>query len=130
MADPGSRLQLRAGRRMVERFADLPRPLLLAGGKLQVAPRQVDANRIAVDVVERLLCRTVKAAALHRDDQLDLVMEVLGQRRVGGGGTPPLPPVRMLWGEKRPPAPVISPPPAVFWVKLPPAPQAPKGERI
>jgi hypothetical protein len=28
----------------------------------------------------------VEAAALHRDDQFDLVMQVLGQRRVGDGG--------------------------------------------
>ena len=45
---------------MVERFADLPRPLLLARGLLQVAPRQVDADRIAVDMIERLVGRDVQ----------------------------------------------------------------------
>ncbi len=40
---------------MVERFADFPRPFLLARGKLQVAAREVDADRIAVDVIERLV---------------------------------------------------------------------------
>jgi hypothetical protein len=40
---------------MVEGFADLPRPLLLARGLLQVAAGEVDADGIAVDVVERLV---------------------------------------------------------------------------
>ena len=39
---------------MVERFADLPGLLLLARGHLQVAAREVDADAVAVDVVERL----------------------------------------------------------------------------
>src|SRR6185437_2183348 len=101
MADLGSRLQRRAGRRMVERLADLPRPLLLARGLLQVAPREVDAHRIAIDVIERLLGRNVQPAALHGDDQLDLMMHVLGQRRIGDGGAVGLEHVGMLGKEKR-----------------------------
>ena len=71
---------------MVERLADFPRPLLLARGDLQVAAGEVDADGIAVDVVERLVGGNVEAAALHRHDQLDLVMQILGQRRIGNGG--------------------------------------------
>ena len=56
---------------MVERLADLPRPFLLARGDLQVAAGQVDADGVAVDVVERLLGGDVETAALERDDQLD-----------------------------------------------------------
>ncbi len=37
-------------------------------------------------MVERLVGGNVEAAALHRDDQLDLVMQILGQRRVGNRG--------------------------------------------
>ncbi|MHC2882987.1 hypothetical protein ACVI53_005857 [Bradyrhizobium barranii subsp. barranii] len=37
-------------------------------------------------MVERLVGGDGEAAALHRDDQLDLVMQILGQRRIGNGG--------------------------------------------
>ena len=37
-------------------------------------------------MVERLVGGNVQPAALHRDDQLDLVMQILGQRRVGDRG--------------------------------------------
>jgi len=40
---------------MVERLSDLPRPLLLARGDLQVAAGQIDADPVAVDMVERLV---------------------------------------------------------------------------
>src|SRR6185437_194442 len=86
VADLRRRLQHRARRGVVERFADLPRSLLLARGLLQVAARQVDADGIAVDVVECLVGGNVEAAALHRHDQFDLVMQILGQRRIGDGG--------------------------------------------
>ena len=68
---------------MVERLADLPRPLDVARGDLQVAPRQIDADAVAVDAIVRLGHRDVAPAALERHDQLDLVMHVLGQRRIG-----------------------------------------------
>ena len=84
---------------MVERLADLPRALLLARGLLQVAPREIDADGVAVDVVERLVGRDVQPAALHRHDQLDLVMQVLGQRRIRNGGAFAFQHVGML-GEK------------------------------
>src|SRR6185437_16940667 len=70
---------------MVERLADLPRPLFLARRLLQVAPGQVDADSIAVDVIQRLLDGNVEAAALHRHDQFDLVVQVLGQWRIRNG---------------------------------------------
>src|SRR3954454_21575926 len=78
MADLRCRLHRGAGRRIVERLADLPGTLLLARGDLEVAAGQVDADGIAVDMVERLVGGNVEAAALHRDDQLDLVMQILG----------------------------------------------------
>src|SRR5579872_1680712 len=83
MADLGCPLERAARRRMIERFADLPRPLDVARGDLQIAPRQIDADAVAVDAIVRLRHRDIAAAALERDDQLDLVMHVLGQRRVG-----------------------------------------------
>ena len=54
MADLGGRLERPARRRMVERLADLPRPLDVARGDLQVAARQIDADAVAVDAIERL----------------------------------------------------------------------------
>src|SRR5581483_3342026 len=52
MADLGGRLDRRARRRIVERLADFPRSLLLARGELQVAAGEVDADGIAINVVE------------------------------------------------------------------------------
>src|SRR5258708_32930349 len=54
MADLRGRLQRRAGGGMVEGFADLPGSLLLARSELQIAAGEVDADRIAVDVVQCL----------------------------------------------------------------------------
>src|ERR1700680_2951234 len=101
MADFRGRLQRAAGRGVVERFADLPRPLLLARGELQVAPGEVDADAVAVDVVERLVGGNVEATALHGDDQFDLVMQIFGQRRVGDGGAVALQHVGMLGKKER-----------------------------
>src|SRR5579871_1434485 len=55
MADLRRRLDRRAGCGIVERFTDFPRPLLLARGDLQIAAGEVDADRIAIDVAERLV---------------------------------------------------------------------------
>ena len=68
---------------------------------LQVAAGEVDADAVAVDVVERLVGRNVEAAALHRHDQFDLVMQILGQRRVGDGGAIRLDHVGVLGEEER-----------------------------
>jgi len=70
---------------MVERLADLPRPLDVARGDLQIAPGQIDADAIAVDAGERVLGFDVSAAAFERHHQLDLVLHVLGQRRLRHG---------------------------------------------
>ncbi len=83
MADLGGRLERPARRRAVERLADLPRPLDVARGDLQVAARQVDADAVAPHAIERLVLRDVAAAGLERHHHLDLVMQVVGQRRVG-----------------------------------------------
>ena len=40
-------------------------------------------TRIAEDAVERLLDRDIAAAACQRHDHLDLVMHVVGGRRIG-----------------------------------------------
>ncbi len=85
MPDLVGGLQRPAGRRGVERLADLPRPLHVARGDLQVAPREVDADAVALDAVERLIELDVAAARLERDHQLDLVVHVLGERRIGHG---------------------------------------------
>ena len=58
-------------------------------------------TRIAVDVIERLVGGNVEAAALHRHDQFDLVMQILGQRRIGNGGAIRLEHVGVLGEEER-----------------------------
>jgi len=70
-------------RRAVEALADLPRLLLVAHRPLQVAPGHVEADRVAKHHVERLLVGDVAPALVERRDQLDLVVVVLGQGRVG-----------------------------------------------
>ena len=86
---------------MVERFSDFPGPLLLARSELQIAAGEVDADRVAVDVVERLVGGNVEAATLHCHDQFDFVMQILGQRRVRDGGAVRLDHVGVLGEEKR-----------------------------
>src|SRR5215208_3747195 len=86
VADLRRRLQRAAWRGMVEGFADLPRPLFLARSQLQVPTGEVDTDAVTVDVFERVIGRNIKAATLHRHDQFDFVVQVLGQRRVGDGG--------------------------------------------
>src|SRR5260370_8458415 len=115
---------------MVERFADFPRPLFLARGQLQIAPREVDADAIAVDVVERLVGGNVESAALQRHDQFDFVMQILGQRRGGDrGGLPPRP-VRGVGQKKQPGGPLCSPPPSYVREISPPPPPHPPPRRI
>ena len=83
MADFARRLDRSARRGMVERLADFPRPLQVARGDLQVAAGEIDADGVAVDAVIGLGDRDVAAAALERDHEFDLVVHVLGQRRIG-----------------------------------------------
>jgi len=98
-----------------------------ARGLLQIAPRQVDADGVAVDVFVGLGGGNVEAAALHRHDQFDLVMEILGQRRVGDGGAVRLDHVGMLGEEKRQRPLVISHLADVLEIIAPDAPDAADG---
>ena len=91
---------------------------------LQVAAGQVDADGVAVDVVERLVGGNVEAAALHRHDQFDLVMQILGQRRVGDGGAVGYQHVGVLGEEERRRALVIAHLADVLEIIAPDAPDA------
>src|SRR4029078_12101495 len=62
-----------------------PRAFLLARGNLQVAAGKIDPDAVAPDVAQGVRGLEVAAAALERDDEFDLVVAVLGQRRVGDG---------------------------------------------
>ncbi len=101
MADFGGRTQRAAWRGLVEGLADFPGLFLLARGHLQVAAGEVDADAIAVDVIERLVGGNIHPAALQRDDQLDLMLEILRQRRVGDRCAFADDHVRMLGEEER-----------------------------
>ena len=69
-------------RGFVEALADLPGLALVFHLLLQVAARHVEADGIAVDVRQRVDGRLdVAAAALQENDEFELVMVVLGQRR-------------------------------------------------
>ena len=76
-------------------------------------------------MVERLVGGNVEAAALHGDDQFDLVMQVLGQRRVGDGGAIAHQHVGMLGEEERRRPLVISHLADMLEVIAPDAPDAP-----
>src|SRR5690606_29124057 len=67
----------------LESLADLPGPAELLRLALQVAPRHVEPDAVAPDAVHRLLYGDIHAAALQRDDEFDLVMDVRGHRRIG-----------------------------------------------
>ena len=87
-------------------------------------------TRIAVDVVERLVGGNVEAAALHRHDQFDLVMQILGQRRVGDGGAVGLQHVGVLGEEERRRPLVISHLADVLEIIAPDAPDAANRKRF
>ena len=82
MPDRRDRMDRPDRRRLRERLADVPRPLLLAHVVLQVAPRHVETDRVAPDDVERVARREPHAARADRDDQLDLVVVVLRRQRI------------------------------------------------
>src|SRR3982075_3195710 len=71
-----------AGRRGVEALSDFPWKAQIAGVTLAVAPRQVDADGIAPDMIERLPDRDVAPAEPERDHQFHLELEIRGERRI------------------------------------------------
>ena len=81
--------------RSVEALAHVPRPAHLLGLGLEVAAGHVEADPVAEDVLQRGLHGDVGPTARQRDDELDLVVEVIGGdgegeaaavRHDGGGG--------------------------------------------
>src|SRR3981189_58967 len=67
----------------VEALSDFPRLLFGGHAVLQVPPGHVEAERIAIDVIERLFGRNIGAARLQRRYQLDFMVIILGERRIG-----------------------------------------------
>src|SRR5207302_5530897 len=63
-------------RRLRERLAQIPGALDFAQRRLQVAPRHVEADRIAVDQGVGTLRRDANAASTDGNDELDFVMVV------------------------------------------------------
>src|SRR6266852_759814 len=83
VADLGSRADGADRRRLVERLARLPGASFLLGGGLQIAARQIEADRIAEDVLEGGLALHAGSALPDRHHQLHLVRQLLRERRVG-----------------------------------------------
>ena len=82
VADRRLRNDFRARRGMLEGLAEIPWPAGLLGLALQVAARHVEADRVAVDAVERILDGDIFTASVQRDYQLDLVVHVLALVRI------------------------------------------------
>jgi hypothetical protein len=66
-------------RALIEALAHVPGMSLVLGALLQVAPGQVETDGVAIDAVQRPGRRDVGAAAGQRDDQFDLVLQVVGR---------------------------------------------------
>lgn len=66
---------------LVEALAHVPRLPLFLGARLQVAARQVEADGVTENVLERLVDRDIGAALAERDDQLDFRPSSAGRRR-------------------------------------------------
>ena len=71
------------GTRKIGRLAEVPGPAKLLRLVLEVAPRHVEPDRVAVDAVERGLDRDVAPALAKRRHHLDLEVVVGGLRRIG-----------------------------------------------
>ena len=61
---------------MIEGFSDFPRAAQFLGFALQVAAGEIDADAIAIDAVQRLFDRDIRAAAAQCHDKLHLVMHI------------------------------------------------------
>ncbi len=86
MADLSHREDLADRRGLVEALAHVPRTAHVLRLVLQVAAGHVEADAVAEDVFQGLVDRNVGAARLHGDDQLHLVVQILGRRRIGDLG--------------------------------------------
>ncbi len=67
----------------VEALADLPGPARRLGLALEVAPRHVQAGGVAPDVGERFAYGDVAPAGMQRHAELQLVLVVRGEGRIG-----------------------------------------------
>ena len=76
----------RERRGTVETLSGIPGLAVRLGGGLQIAARQVVAGSVAEHVSERLRDGDVAPAAAERNDQLDLVLQIGGRRRIGNRG--------------------------------------------
>src|SRR5215471_14043886 len=82
MTVAGNRVDCGDRRRLVERLAEVPWTSHVARLKLQIPARHVQADRVAVDVLQRPRRGNLEPAAVQRHYQLDLVMQVRGAWRV------------------------------------------------
>ncbi|HEY5128571.1 MAG TPA: hypothetical protein VIJ35_15005, partial [Bradyrhizobium sp.] len=65
-----------AWRGRIETLADFPWQPEIAGVALAIAARQIDADGIPPDMIDRISNSNVAASAADRNDQLDLELEV------------------------------------------------------
>src|ERR1700737_5592871 len=70
-------------RGVIKTLTDFPRLLFSRHAVLQIAPGHIEAERIAIDMLERLLWGNIGAAGFQRRYQFDLVVIVFGERRIG-----------------------------------------------
>src|ERR1700687_491428 len=67
---------------MIKTLADFPWLLFSGHAVLQIAPGHIEAERIAIDMLERLFGGNIAAARFQRRHQLDFMVIVLGERGI------------------------------------------------
>src|SRR4051812_19100179 len=72
-----------AWRRCIETLADFPWQPEIAGVALAIAARQIDADSIPPDMIDRISNSNVAASAADRNYQFDLELEVGCEWRIG-----------------------------------------------
>ena len=66
----------------IESFTPIPGPALFSGLQLEITTRQVDSDPVAEDMIESFVDGNSITRLANRDDELDLIVKVIGLRRV------------------------------------------------
>src|SRR5690606_26419831 len=72
-----------ARRGPIEALAHIPRSAHLLGLVLQISPRQIYAQGVAVDMIQRLLEGDIRTPLADRDHEFELEVQAAGLGRIG-----------------------------------------------
>src|SRR3978361_1161636 len=101
MPDVGRPRDRTAGSRGVEGLSGFPWQPQIPGVALAVAARQIDADGVSPDMIERLCCRDIAPREAKGNYQFHLELEVGGEWRIGHLGAIGNPRVARLLEEER-----------------------------